>query len=579
MTNAHTNTQPLGIIMGSKETTPLHFWVSVTESACVQLDDVVRVQCKDPETAQDITYYGLVDRVEKSLEGLEFHSDSQRVHDGLLPYSLCYAARVTITRIEPEVYTPPRPGDPVFRAEGDHFNQALYFNQMEQRLPAGLLQNGEPAWFNYEFLDGTRGGHVSISGISGVATKTSFTLFLLHGIFNSASIPQTRRRNARAIIFNVKEEDLFYLDQPNNKLTDKHRAAYEKLGLPAQPFQDVGFYAPCHQATGEMVPATVKQDGVRVYGWSLYKVARQQLLPFLFGEDMGNNLYFVLDRVNDRLFEMAQRAEKQVMTTEDPYGVPLKSLSDLCDHLQQILEDLEDDELDGQEAHDAHRAKRYWFGSNATGTIKAFLRRLEYAVQHVKQFVRPDMREAQAIHWREQQLTVVDIHQLHARAQMFVVGALLKDIFEHKAQSRDKQPVFIVLDELNRYAPRSGTSPIRDMLLDIAERGRSMGLILLGAQQTASEVEKRVVSNAALRVTGRLDGAEASAKEYDYLRGSFKQRAMMLRPGSMIVQQPELPSPLMVNVPWPAWATRAAEVDATVADTALESQLEKDLDW
>ncbi len=571
---------PIGIIMGSKETSPLEFWISVSESACVQLDDVVRVACVDPETGQHIQYYGLVDRVEKSLEGLEFHSDSLRVHEGLLPYSLCYAARVSITRIEPEIYTPPRPGDAVYRAEHDHFDQALYFNQMKRRLPAGRLQNGQPAWLNYDFLDGTRGGHVSISGISGVATKTSFTLFLLHGIFNSPSIPVFERQNARAIIFNVKEEDLFYLDQPNAQLTDAHRAQYEALGLPATPFQDVAFYAPCKDTQGVMVPDTVKQEGVKVYGWSLWQVARYRQLRFLFGEDMGSNLMFVLDRVSDRLFEISLNAKQQVLITEDPYAKSLKSLKDLSQHLQTLVEDIDDDELDGQEAYDAKRARRYWFGSNATGTIKAFLRRLDHAIHHVQALVRPDMRTQQAVRWQDKQLTVIDIHQMHAKGQMFVVGSILQEIMEYKSSSGNKQPVFIVLDELNRYAPRSGYSPIRDALLDIAERGRSMGLILLGAQQTASEVEKRIVSNAAVRVTGRLDGAEASAKEYDYLRGSFRQRALMLRPGSMIVQQPELPSPLLVHVPWPAWATRAAEVDHRQQDHQLDAELIRDLeDW
>lgn len=570
----------IGIIMGSKETTPLDFWISVSESACVQLDDVIRVESQDPETGVPIHYYGLVDRVEKSLEGLEFHSDSRRVHEGLLPYSLCYAARVTITRIEPEIYTPPRPGDPVYRAEAEHFDQALYFNQMERRLPAGRLQNGQPAWFNYDFIDGTRGGHVSISGISGVATKTSFTLFLLHGIFHSASIPESQRRNARAIIFNVKEEDLFYLDQPNKKLTAAHEAQYAQLGLPAIPFQDVGFYAPCKDAQGVMVPDTVKQEGVQVYGWSLLQVAKHRQLRFLFGEDIGGNLVFVLDRVSDRLFEMALGAKQQVLTTGDPYQVKLASLRDLSKHLQQIVEDLEDEELDGAEAYDAQRAKRYWFGSNATGTVKAFLRRLDHAIHHVQHLVRSDLRTQQAVAWQDKQLTVIDIHTLHAKGQMFVVGSILEEIMDYKSRSGNKQPVYIVLDELNRYAPRSGYSPIRDALLDIAERGRSMGLILLGAQQTASEVEKRIVSNAALRVTGRLDGAEASAKEYDYLRGSFRQRALMLRPGSMIIQQPELPSPLLVNVPWPAWATRASEVDHRAQDDALNAELMRDLgDW
>ena len=75
--------------------------------------------------------------------------------------------------------------------------------------------------------------------------------------------------------------------------------------------------------------------------------------------------------------------------------------------------------------------------------------------------------------------------------------------------------MLVVLDELNKYAPREGRSPIKDVLLDIAERGRSLGIVLIGAQQTASEVEPRVVANCSLRVVancslrvvGRLDAA------------------------------------------------------------------------
>ncbi len=52
------------------------------------------------------------------------------------------------------------------------------------------------------------------------------------------------------------------------------------------------------------------------------------------------------------------------------------------------------------------------------------------------------------------------------------------------------------------------------MLLDIAERGRSLGVILIGAEQTASEVERRIVANSAIRIVGRLDPAEALRPEY-----------------------------------------------------------------
>jgi hypothetical protein len=117
-----------------------------------------------------------------------------------------------------------------------------------------------------------------------------------------------------------------------------------------------------------------------------------------------------------------------------------------------------------------------------------------------------------------------------------------------------------VLDELNKYAPREGTSPIKELLLDIAERGRSLGVILIGAQQTASEVERRVIANSALRVAGRLDPAEAARPEYGFLPAAHRERARIAKPGTMFVSQPEIPVPLVAEFPFPAWATRPDEV-------------------
>jgi DNA helicase HerA-like ATPase len=97
------------------------------------------------------------------------------------------------------------------------------------------------------------------------------------------------------------------------------------------------------------------------------------------------------------------------------------------------------------------------------------------------------------------------------------------------------------------------------VLLDVAERGRSLGVALVGAQQTASEVARRVVANASLRIVGRLDAAEAERGEYGWLGKTAKLRAAFLQPGTMIVAQPEIPTPLLLRFPFPAWATRASE--------------------
>jgi DNA helicase HerA-like ATPase len=103
---------------------------------------------------------------------------------------------------------------PVRRATGAERARALYFDRMERKVPVGMGRDGEPIYVNLEFLDGTRGGHVSISGISGVATKTSFALFLLHSIFRSGVLGN-RAVNAKALIFSVKGEDLLFLDHAN----------------------------------------------------------------------------------------------------------------------------------------------------------------------------------------------------------------------------------------------------------------------------------------------------------------------------------------------------------------------------
>ena len=164
-------------------------------------------------------------------------------------------------------------------------------------------------------------------------------------------------------------------------------------------------------------------------------------------------------------------------------------------------------------------------------------------------------------------MSVVDIHSLHDRAKRFVVGAVLKRLFEEKEALGTARPlVFVVLDELNKYAPREGSGPIKEVLLDVSERGRSLGIVLVGAEQTASEVEGRVVANAALRVVGRLDAAEAERPEYGFLTAAGRGRAGILKPGTMIVLQPEIPAALLVRFPFPAWATRKSEaaVPATV---------------
>jgi DNA helicase HerA-like ATPase len=167
-------------------------------------------------------------------------------------------------------------------------------------------------------------------------------------------------------------------------------------------------------------------------------------------------------------------------------------------------------------------------------------------------------------------VSVIDIHNLHDQAKRFVVGVVLKRMFEDKEARGTAEPlVFTVLDELNRYAPRTGWSPIKEVLLDIAERGRSLGIILIGCQQTSSEVELRVIANAAFRVVGAwMPPRRRRTSTGSCLR---QPRRAGILAGTPIVHQPELPVPLLLQFPSRPWATRPARSGATDADPSRGS--------
>jgi uncharacterized protein len=537
----------VGRVAGTEDSTPLQFAVALDETSYLQLDDVV-VTLRDIPGREPVLTSGVVTQVRARHEGASFGSDVFLISDGVLPARVQEIAEVSTTRVEPEVYVPPRPGEIVRRATGAERAQALYFDQMKSRLPVGLGRDGEPIYVNMEFLDGTRGAHVSISGISGVATKTSFALFLLHSIFRSGALG-ARAVNAKALVFSVKGEDLLFLDQPNIRLDDDLRTKYAELGLPAEPFASSGFWAPPipDDQTGRP-NVTGRTSGVEAFWWTLEEFCTRQMLPYVFAdaEDERNQYTIVIHQVATRLkFDAVAYGDTGAVKID---GDVARTYSELVDVVEARLTDDE--------------TRQNWAGPvTGVGTINAFIRRLRSSVRPLRPIIRADLTggSRRLISTANQQVTVVDLHNLHERAQRFVVGVVLAAETARKEDAGPGGLLFTMIDELNKYAPREGTSPIKEVLLDIAERGRSLGIILIGAQQTASEVERRIVSNSAIRVVGRLDAAEAGRPEYGFLPASQRTRATLAKPGAMFVSQPEIPVPLAVEFPFPAWATRLAE--------------------
>lgn len=543
-------TDMVGRVIGTEDATPLEFWVAVAAGQYLQLDDVVALERVLP-TGEPVRVYGMVSQVRARHEGARFDSDVFLIADGVLPAEVSEAAKVTATRFEPEVFVPPWPGQPVARAEGDERDKALFFDRMDRRLVVGLTRNDEPLFVNFEFVNGERGAHVNISGVSGVATKTTYATFLLHSLFTGPLLG-AGAVNTKALIFNVKGEDLLHLDRPNAALADDQRARYRALGLPSDPFRSVGLFAPPRLDSETLRADVYSRSDVTSFCWTLAEFCHDDLLPFLFADAEDDRAQYTM--VVFSVMAQLKRASALDNGSVVIEGATVHTFRQLADLITAKVGDEDDAAV--------------WVGAAiGRGTINAFVRRLTSAVRHVERLIRGNLSDPDRhrVDLDRSQVTVVDLHNLNDRAKRFVVGVTVKRAFEQKerqGRQGDDDLLFVVLDELNKYAPRDGSSPIKEILLDVAERGRSLGVILIGAQQTASEVERRIIANSSIRVVGRLDTAEASREEYGFLPAVHRQRATIIKPGTMLVAQPELPVPLMVEFPFPAWATRPSEVGA-----------------
>ena len=126
-----------------------------------------------------------------------------------------------------QIYMPIRDGSSVYFADENEIIEALGLKNIQNPVPAGFIETSNasvPIHFNRDFLIGPEGAHLNISGISGLATKTSYAMFLLQAL-------QQKQDDLAIIVLNVKGPDLLRLDEDNPQLKEKDKKEYEKSGL------------------------------------------------------------------------------------------------------------------------------------------------------------------------------------------------------------------------------------------------------------------------------------------------------------------------------------------------------------
>src|SRR5436190_23764446 len=99
-------------------------------------------------------------------------------------------------------------------------------------IPIGVYRAGgteAPIYLDADFLIGPEAAHLNITGVSGLATKTSAIEWILSSIF--AHFPE-QKGSVAAVCFNVKGPDLCFLDEAG-EIDEQDRALYEKLEVTA----------------------------------------------------------------------------------------------------------------------------------------------------------------------------------------------------------------------------------------------------------------------------------------------------------------------------------------------------------
>ena len=534
-----------------KPNTPHEFSFWTALDSPVGIGTIVRVEGPDPVNGVIPRVYGVV------TEGFSY-TDLQTPlhdvlgHDGRPSAESLSATRRTEIRLYtaavlrhlPEEPLQPVPMGEVYLADVDDVAVALRMDGYLRAgantgIPVGIYRAGgieAPIYLDADFLVGPEAAHLNITGVSGLATKTSAIEWLLASTF--AHFPP-QKGSVAAVCFNVKGPDLCFLDQPG-ELDEADRALYEAMGVPAAPFANVQYFAP-YTAKGFTLNTLRSNEALSQNVWPLTWGLREvmQYAEVLLNKDDVDAkadafIDFIRERVLDREF------------TDDGFAKThrVQSFADLEDWFRDLLRTVE------QQNRGEH------WRTHHVATIRKVRNRLSNISTRCAGLVTDEgtVSDLPFGAFDDRAVYVVDVAGLEEDAQDLVFARVVTKLREH-LERRDLgvNHVMVFVDELNKYAPADGADTyVRKMLLDIAERGRYLGLVLFSAQQFRSQVHRRVVGNAGTSLYGRMDGDELATPGYAVLSPATRTKLATLEKGQLMVRHPHFTQPIFVRFPRPA---------------------------
>lgn len=463
------------------------------------------------------------------------------------------------------IYIPVQSNAKVMLASAEEINYALGLNDIQNPLVCGYLEMYDgtkdsekvvlPVNLNSKFIIGPEGAHLNISGISGLASKTSYAMFLLKAIQDRYLKKLEEDDDSVAfVLFNVKGKDLLAIDQLNDFMDEKNPEKakkdtlkkYEELQLNPEPFKNVQYYYPYSvpntkhwntYMTPEEVEDNIKKKKAKKYKY-IYKYDKDNLdLMFANIDDTTQTMDAIIS---------------YIMSGQGKFG----RINDWQEFLDAVKEKCSAD----SSSKDKEIPVASW---------RKFYRIVNKSITDNRIFARDiceennEIRIGDALRYiKKNEVHVIDIAKLSEDKQAYVFGDAIRTIYDLQLGQYSEvmgvnppSRIVIFIDELNKYASKETpkNSPILRQVLDVAERGRSLGVVLFAAEQFRSAIHDRVTGNCSTHAYGRTNSIEVTKSDYKSIPSVYKTMMTRLKQGEYIIQNPIFRSLLNIKFPKPIY--------------------------
>ena len=447
-----------------------------------------------------------------------------------------------------DIYTPVLDGQQVSLCDEEDIKTALGLSEEDVKNPlvCGYLQmyKGEETKrvkviLNSHFLVGPDGAHINVSGISGLAAKTSYSMFLLKII--QSKFRTENGETAAFVFFNVKGRDLMAIDEPNPELSQKDKDIYKELDISTEPFSSVRYF----------YPYAKDKKTANVQSYADPSDVKDQI-----SEGKASTYVFTYEESKDKLDLLLANEDDSTGTLESCINFILNGSGNFggVSKWSTLKEQIDQCSVAGSTGTSKEIQVSSW---------RKFKRCISKAISN-EIFVNQDtnlqcdVTKEIANNLKAGDVFVIDIARLDENSQSFVFGSVARAIYDMKLgadRSDIPDKVILFVDELNKYASTDipKNSPILKQLLDIAERGRSLGIILFSVEQFRSAIHDRVKGNCATQAYGRTNAIEVSKPDYRYIPKVYQNMMTRLSPGEYIISNPALRSIVNIKFPRPTY--------------------------